>query len=42
VGGWRRVLKFVEDLKINCENEENVCCVFVTESFMNLALGLDV
>jgi len=27
VGVERAVLKFVEDLQINCEVEENGCCV---------------
>jgi hypothetical protein len=32
----------VEDLKINCEDEESGCCVFVTEVFMALKLAIDV
>jgi len=43
---WRgfvgEVLKFVEDFKVNWDDEESGCCVFVTEIIGNLALGLDV
>ena len=35
------MLKFVEELHINCEDEENWCCIFVTEIIVNLTLGLD-
>jgi hypothetical protein len=38
----RGVLKFVEDLQINCEVEESGCCVLVADIIMNLTFGLDV
>ena len=36
------MLKFVEVLKINSEDEESGCCVFVTEIIVSLALDLNV
>jgi hypothetical protein len=43
-GSWgeRVVLKFVEDLQINCEVEGSSCSVVVTDIIMNITFGLDV
>jgi len=36
------VLKFVEDLQINYDNDKNRNNVFVTEIIVDITLGLDV